>query len=133
MFKDFQKYKGHLIPTPVFTGIQGLAYIIFLNKYSITISIYTFRTLPFPAMISLLVFCRLTMTTRKERLKDAKKMLSWSEGSGDEDELADEEKDSKIEKTTTLQTIEDIQEFFKAKKAPENRITPKYLKVYIGS
>ena len=73
------------------------------------------------------------MTTRKERLKDAKKMLSWSEGSGDEDELADEEKDSKIEKTTTLQTIEDIQEFFKAKKAPENRITPKYLKVYIGS
>ena len=69
------------------------------------------------------------MTTRKERLKNAKKMLSWSEGSGDEDELADEEKDSKIEKTTTLQTIEDIQEFFKAKKAPENRRTPKYLKV----
>ena len=43
-------------PTPVCNGIQGSAYIIFfLNKYSITIRIYTIRTLPFPAMISLLV------------------------------------------------------------------------------
>ena len=53
-----QKYKGHLIPTPICTGIQGLAisiHSIFLNKYSFSISNYTFRTLPFPAMISLLV------------------------------------------------------------------------------
>ena len=49
-------YKRYLIPTLVCTQIQGLAYIIyFLNKYSFTESIYTFRTLPFPAMISLLV------------------------------------------------------------------------------
>jgi hypothetical protein len=66
------------------------------------------------------------MTTRKERLEKAKRMLSWSDGS-EGDELEDEEEDLKVEKFN--QTIENMEDFFKAKQQPENRITPKYLKV----
>ncbi len=67
------------------------------------------------------------MTTRKERLEKAKKMLSWSDGSEDEDEVDDGEDDKVVE--SSPQIIEDVDEFFKRRKVPENRITPKYLKV----
>ena len=65
------------------------------------------------------------MTTRRERLVKAKEMLSWSED--DADELADSEDDKKVEKFCVA--IDDVDEFFKTKKPPENRITQKYLKV----
>lgn len=68
------------------------------------------------------------MTTRRERLVKAKEMLSWSEDDSDDaDELADSEDDKKVEKFCVA--IDDVDEFFKTKKPPENRITQKYLKV----
>ena len=68
------------------------------------------------------------MTSRKERLEKAKKMLSWSDGSEDGDEVDPDDDDGKgVE--IPHQTIEDVDEFCKTRKAPENRITPKYLKV----
>ena len=68
------------------------------------------------------------MTSRKERLEKAKKMLSWSDGSEDGDEVDPDDDDNKgVE--IPHQTIEDVDEFFKTRKAPENQITPKYLKV----
>ncbi len=54
-------------------------------------------------------------------------MLSWSDGSEDEDELDDDEDEKVV--TNSHQTIEDVDEFFKTRKVSENRITPKYLKV----
>ncbi len=67
------------------------------------------------------------MTSRKERLENAKKMLSWSDGSEDGDELDDDDDDKVV--TSSHQTSEDVDEFFKTRKVSENRITPKYLKV----
>ena len=46
----------------------------------------------------------------------------------DVDELADSDDDKKIE---NLRNFDDPDEYFKARKPPENRITPKYLKVQI--